>query len=79
MASSSAEKFEWLVIMPDQPNKLAKRMEIRPYVYLFKHFVQVFEEAVDLIDVFRAHFEGLKEGLESGFWKMGGEFNLLSF
>jgi len=28
--------------------------------------------------VFSAHFEGLKEGLESGFWKMGGEFYLLS-
>ncbi|KAK6584024.1 hypothetical protein PZA11_003754 [Diplocarpon coronariae] len=31
MASASAsEKFEWLVIMPDQPGKLAKRMEVRP-------------------------------------------------
>ncbi|KAL5324361.1 hypothetical protein ACEPPN_008906 [Leptodophora sp. 'Broadleaf-Isolate-01'] len=25
MASSAPEKFEWLVIMPDQPGKLAKR------------------------------------------------------
>ena len=33
---------------------------------------------MELIDVFSAHFEGLKEGLESGFWKMGGEFYLLS-
>ncbi|KAH6722361.1 hypothetical protein BKA61DRAFT_667105 [Leptodontidium sp. MPI-SDFR-AT-0119] len=49
MASSAPEKFEWLVIMPDQPGKLAKRMEVRP-----------------------AHLEGLKPGLESGFWKMGG-------
>lgn len=24
-----------------------------------------------------AHLEGLKPGLESGFWKMGGEFRLL--
>ncbi|KAI9048680.1 hypothetical protein LZ554_007511 [Drepanopeziza brunnea f. sp. 'monogermtubi'] len=30
MASAAPEKFEWLVIMPDQPGKLAKRMEIRP-------------------------------------------------
>ncbi|KAL2073169.1 hypothetical protein VTL71DRAFT_10493 [Oculimacula yallundae] len=53
MASSASapapEKFEWLVIMPDQAGKLAKRMEVRP-----------------------AHFEGLKTGVESGFWKMGG-------
>ncbi|CAL3967453.1 unnamed protein product [Diplocarpon coronariae] len=50
MASASAsEKFEWLVIMPDQPGKLAKRMEVRP-----------------------DHFEGLKAGIDRGFWKMGG-------
>ncbi|PBP21733.1 YCII-related domain protein [Diplocarpon rosae] len=50
MASASApEKFEWLVIMPDQPGKLAKRMEVRP-----------------------DHFEGLKAGVDRGFWKMGG-------
>jgi uncharacterized protein len=31
MASSSApEKFEWLVVMPDQPGKLEKRLEVRP-------------------------------------------------
>ncbi|PMD55575.1 uncharacterized protein K444DRAFT_617258 [Hyaloscypha bicolor E] len=31
MASApETEKFEWLVIMPDQPGKLAKRMEVRP-------------------------------------------------
>jgi len=34
MATTTApEKFEWIVILPDQPGKLAKRMEIRP-----KHF-----------------------------------------
>ncbi|KAK2625071.1 hypothetical protein QTJ16_005440 [Diplocarpon rosae] len=50
MTSASApEKFEWLVIMPDQPGKLAKRMEVRP-----------------------DHFEGLKAGVDRGFWKMGG-------
>jgi hypothetical protein len=37
--STAPEKFEWLVILPDQAGKLAKRMEIRPYVlsYLFKY------------------------------------------
>ncbi|KAE9377721.1 hypothetical protein N431DRAFT_434866 [Stipitochalara longipes BDJ] len=33
MASTASEKFEWLVVMPDQPGKLAKRLEVRP-----KHF-----------------------------------------
>jgi hypothetical protein len=28
--TTSPEKFEWIVIMPDQPGKLAKRMEVRP-------------------------------------------------
>lgn len=26
-------KFEWLVILPDQPGKLEKRLEVRPFVY----------------------------------------------
>ncbi|PMD27179.1 hypothetical protein NA56DRAFT_667562 [Hyaloscypha hepaticicola] len=33
MASSAAEKFEWLVILPDQPGALTRRVEVRP-----KHF-----------------------------------------
>jgi hypothetical protein len=28
--ATAPEKFEWIVIMPDQPGKLAKRMEVRP-------------------------------------------------
>ncbi|TVY22283.1 hypothetical protein LHYA1_G008987, partial [Lachnellula hyalina] len=32
-AAAAAAKCEWLVIIPDQPGKLAKRVEIRP-----KHF-----------------------------------------
>ncbi|RAL65297.1 hypothetical protein DID88_000865 [Monilinia fructigena] len=47
----AAEKFEWLVILPDNEGALEKRVSVRP-----------------------KHIEGLKTGLESGFWKMGGAF-----
>lgn len=30
--SSSAPKAEWLAVIPDKPNTLAKRLEVRPYV-----------------------------------------------
>jgi hypothetical protein len=30
MATSAPEKFEWLVVMPDQPDALARRLEVRP-------------------------------------------------
>ncbi|KAN0108090.1 hypothetical protein V8E51_007832 [Hyaloscypha variabilis] len=33
MASTAAEKFEWLVVVPDHPGALAQRLEVRP-----KHF-----------------------------------------
>lgn len=32
MATSAPRKFEWLVVVPDKPNMLAKRLEVRPYV-----------------------------------------------
>jgi len=42
MASSTAKpKFEWLVMVPDMPNALAKRVEIRP-----KHLEDVKSEFV---------------------------------
>ncbi|KAJ8059847.1 hypothetical protein OCU04_011477 [Sclerotinia nivalis] len=47
----AAEKFEWLVVLPDNEGALERRVSVRP-----------------------KHFEGLKTGLESGFWKMGGAF-----
>ncbi|KAG4029350.1 hypothetical protein MFRU_016g01040 [Monilinia fructicola] len=50
-ATPAAEKFEWLVILPDNEGALERRVSVRP-----------------------KHFEGLKTGLESGFWKMGGAF-----
>ena len=30
MASSPGTKFEWLVVVPDKPGTLAKRLEVRP-------------------------------------------------
>ncbi|TGO35021.1 hypothetical protein BHYA_0173g00150 [Botrytis hyacinthi] len=50
-AAAPAEKFEWLVVLPDNEGALERRVSVRP-----------------------KHFEGLKTGLESGFWKMGGAF-----
>jgi hypothetical protein len=29
-STAAADKFEWLVILPDQPGKLEKRVEVRP-------------------------------------------------
>jgi hypothetical protein len=29
------EKREWLCIIPDKPGMLEKRLEIRPYVFLY--------------------------------------------
>lgn len=30
MSAAAPRKFEWLVIVPDVPGTLAKRMEVRP-------------------------------------------------
>lgn len=56
--STTAEgrKYEWLVVIPDKPGMMAKRLEVRPQ-----------------------HFEGLTKAKESGLFKMGGEFLVISF
>lgn len=36
MATSTGRKFEWLVVVPDFPGVLAKRMEVRP-----QHFAEL--------------------------------------
>jgi hypothetical protein len=43
-STTAADKFEWLVILPDQPGKLEKRLEVRPLVphlpfYIYIHFI----------------------------------------
>lgn len=35
MASSTAGKFEYIVIIPDHGGVLDKRMAVRPYVFLY--------------------------------------------
>jgi hypothetical protein len=34
-STMASEKFEWLVIMPDVPGTIDKRIEVRPYVFPF--------------------------------------------
>ena len=70
--ASTTGKYEWVVIIPDHEGVLDKRMEVRPYV-IDSH---TYTEAM-LIGS-RKHFEGLKSGVDSGFWRMGGKFLLVS-
>jgi hypothetical protein len=74
-SAAAADKFEWLVIVPDQPGKLEKRLEVRPWVphlplSIYIHFI------IWLTPISRKHFDALKPAIDSGFWKMGGESSL---
>lgn len=67
MSSAAARKYEFLVIVPDRPGMLAKRLEVRSYVR------PPASHSPDLgTDGSRQHFSNMAPKVESGEWKMGG-------
>lgn len=69
----STDKFEWLVIVPDNAGVLETRMKLRPFAPF-----PLDATSSPLIFSTRAHIEGVKSDVESGFWKMGGPMFFLS-
>jgi hypothetical protein len=78
--TTAPEKFDWLVILPDHEGVLAKRMEVRAYVYFLRTFIHVITiyytnhstTSITADKANRSHLSAITPLVESGFWKMGG-------
>ncbi len=63
-AVAGGRKYEWLVVVPDFPGVLEKRLEVRPYVYRFPALTSF----VRLRPPLRAQAEGAGLALLLGTW-----------
>ncbi|PSR98961.1 hypothetical protein BD289DRAFT_479756 [Coniella lustricola] len=67
-SASEPRKFEWLVVVPDKPDTLAKRLEVRP-----KHFEGMQQkQETGIFKMGGAVFDDIPVGDDSSNWKFAG-------
>lgn len=63
-----AQKHEYIVILPDRPDVLPKRMAVRPHVSPITSFRPATNAPPS------SHLQAITPGVDSGFWTLGGAY-----
>ena len=72
--TTAPAKFEFLVIVPDKPGTLQKRLEVRAYVY--PSALSQLTSRIKLTKLISAHLSAAKVQVEDGTYTMGGETHI---